>query len=50
MVSISNDRVQKLGHFREFSNYREFLIRALEVNSPCTNTPPPHVVHKNPIE
>ena len=36
---------KQIGHFRELSNYREFLIHALE-----TNTPMPHVVHKNPIE
>ena len=41
---------KKIGHFRILCNYREILIRALEVNSPWTNTPPPHVVHKNPAE
>ena len=30
----SNDRVHKLGHLRESSNYKELLIHALEVNDP----------------
>ena len=41
---------KKIGHFRILCNYRELLIRALKVNSPLTNTPPPHVVHKNPTK
>ena len=34
MGIICNDMVQKIGHFRILSNYREFLICALEVNNP----------------
>ena len=34
MGIISNDKAQKIGHFRKLSNYREFLIRALKVSSP----------------
>ena len=34
MDNISNGRMQKIGHFRELSNYKEVLIRALEVHSP----------------
>ena len=30
MGNISNGRVQKIGHFRKLSNYRELLICALE--------------------
>jgi hypothetical protein len=47
MGIISNGRVPKIGHFRKLSNYREFLICALEVNSPYTNAPSLHVMHKN---
>ena len=47
MGSTSNARVQKIGHFKELSNHREL---GLEVNSPYTNTPPPQVMHKEPIE
>ena len=50
MDYISNGRAQKLSHSRRLCNYRELLICALEVNSPQTNTLPPHVVHKNTIE
>ena len=39
-----------MGHFRKLCNYRELLIRALKVNSPYINTPPLHMVYKNPIE
>ena len=39
----------KINHFRELSDYREFLIRVMKVNSPYTNIPQPHVVHKNSI-
>ena len=41
---------KQVGRVRELSNYREPLIYALEVNSPYTNTPSMHMVHKNPIE
>jgi hypothetical protein len=34
MGITSNGKVQKIGHFRKLSNYRELLIRALKVNSP----------------
>jgi len=50
MGNISNDRVHKNRPFRELSNYMMLLIRALEVNTLQTNTPPPHMVHENPIE
>jgi hypothetical protein len=29
----------KVGQLREFTNYKEFLIHALEVNSPHINNP-----------
>ena len=50
MGIISNGRVQKKSHFRELSTHKDILIRALEVNSPQTNTPPLHVLHTNSIE
>ena len=34
MGIISNGRMQKIGHLKKLSIYGEFLIRALEVNSP----------------
>jgi hypothetical protein len=34
MSLISNGRVQKVGHFRKLSNYKDFLIQTLKVNSP----------------
>ena len=41
---------KKIGHFRQLSNNREFLIHALGVYNPSTNTHQPHVVHKIPME
>ena len=34
----------------DLRNYMDPLTYALEVNSPYSNTPLPHMVHKNPIE
>ena len=40
----------KIGHFRELINNRELLNHVVELNSPHTNSPALHVVHKNPLE
>ena len=40
----------KISHFRELSKYRELQNHDMEANSPHTNTPQLHVVHKIPIE
>ena len=48
MGTMSIGRVQKLGHFRELRNYREFLIRALGGKYPLNKYPyAAHGAHKS---
>ena len=41
---------KQMDHFLNLSNFREALIQPLKVNSPKTENPQPHVVHKNALE
>lgn len=52
MGETSIGSVQKIDCFKkiELNNYGECFIHAFTINSPSTNTPPSHVMHKNPIE
>lgn len=43
-------RWNKIGHFRGLNNYKQFLKHVIEANSPHTNSPQIHMVHKNPTK